>query len=155
MILAIDPGPERSAWLAFVDGAVKSAMIEENWNVLQRCNSGCASPYSLAIEWVECMGMPVGRETFETVFWVGRFAEAWGLPFRRVTRREVKLHLCGDMRAKDANIRAALIDKFGGSKKKAVGTKKNPGPLYGVKTHLWSALAVAVTASETEAAVAE
>jgi len=29
----------------------------------------------------------------------------------------------------------------------AVGTKKAPGPLYGVKTHMWSALAVAVVAA--------
>jgi hypothetical protein len=42
------------------------------------------------------------------------------------------------MRAKDANIRQALIDKLG-----AVGTKKAPGPLYGISGHLWAALAVA------------
>jgi len=49
------------------------------------------------------------------------------------------------MKAKDANIRQALIDKLG-----PVGTKKSPGPLWGVKSHIWSALAVAVTALETK-----
>jgi hypothetical protein len=48
------------------------------------------------------------------------------------------------MRAKDANIRQALIDRFG-----AVGTKKMPGPLFGVSSHYWAALAVAVYAAET------
>jgi hypothetical protein len=62
-----------------------------------------------------------------------------------VFRRDVKLHLCGSARAKDPNIRQALLDRFG-----PVGTKKAPGPLYGVKSHIWSALAVAVTASETK-----
>ena len=36
------------------------------------------------------------------------------------------------------------VDLFGG-KEAAVGTKKAPGPLHGVKSHLWSALALAVT----------
>ena len=37
-------------------------------------------------------------------------------------RQEVKLHLCNSARAKDANIRQALIDRFGG-KDKAIGRK--------------------------------
>jgi hypothetical protein len=53
----------------------------------------------------------------------------------------VKMHLCGNQQAKDKNIRQALLDKVG-----PVGVKKTPGPCYGVKSHAWSALAVAVTA---------
>ncbi len=60
-------------------------------------------------------------------------------------RRAVKLALCGDSRAKDANIRQALIDRFGGSA--AVGRKAAPGPLYGISRDVWSALAIAVTYS--------
>jgi hypothetical protein len=62
----------------------------------------------------------------------------------RIPRLKVKLHLCHDSRAKDANIRAALIDRFG-----KPGTKKNPGALYGVTRDLWSALAVAITFWDT------
>ena len=58
-------------------------------------------------------------------------------------RRAVKLALCGDSRARDANIRQALIDRFGGSA--AVGRKAAPGPLYGISRDVWSALAIAVT----------
>jgi hypothetical protein len=58
-------------------------------------------------------------------------------------RRAVKLALCGDSRAKDANIRQALIDRFGGSA--AIGRKANPGPLYGISPDVRSALAIAVT----------
>ncbi len=72
-------------------------------------------------------------------------------------RFDVKLHLCGNARAKDTNIRQALIDRFGGieGKSKAVGTKKAPGPLYGCKSHMWAALAVAVTWWDTHQALAE
>ena len=60
---------------------------------------------------------------------------------RLVYRKDVKLHLCGSPRAKDPNIRQALLDKLG-----PVGTKRQPGPCYGVKSHAWAALGVAVTA---------
>jgi hypothetical protein len=57
----------------------------------------------------------------------------------RVFRKDIKLHLCNSPRAKDANVRQALIDRIGPQ-----GTKKNQGPTYGIKSHQWAALAVAV-----------
>jgi hypothetical protein len=36
----------------------------------------------------------------------------------------------------------------GGERRAAMGTKKAPGPLYGVASHAWAALAVAVAAQE-------
>jgi hypothetical protein len=59
------------------------------------------------------------------------------------------------MQAKDANIRQALIDRFGGSKEAAIGTIKRQGPLYGVKGHEFAALAVAVTWIETRSTHAQ
>ena len=58
----------------------------------------------------------------------------------RIKRLEVKLWLCHDSKAKDANIRQALIDRFG-----PVGTKNNPAPMFGMAGDMWAALAVAVT----------
>jgi len=55
----------------------------------------------------------------------------------------VKMHLCGQARAKDANIRQALIDRFGGAA--AIGRKAAPGPLYGISGDVWQALGLAVT----------
>jgi len=60
----------------------------------------------------------------------------------------VKLHLTQTRRAKDANIRQALIDRYGPGKALAVGLKATPGPLYGLTGDCWSALAVAVTAAD-------
>jgi hypothetical protein len=58
------------------------------------------------------------------------------------------LQLCGSSRANDATIRQALLDRYGPGREKAVGTKANPGPLYGIKADLWQALALAVTYSD-------
>jgi hypothetical protein len=103
---------------------------------------------------VASYGMAVGATVFETCVWSGRFIERWlsGRAYRpqpdRIYRKEVKMHLCGSMRAKDANVRQALIDRYGG-KEAAIGKKANPGPLYGMSGDCWSALAVAITAAET------
>ena len=46
------------------------------------------------------------------MWWAGRFAEAASrVPVVMLPRRAVKLTLCGDSRAKDANIRQAFLDK--------------------------------------------
>lgn len=100
----------------------------------------------LVIEQIAGMGMAVGAEVFETCFWSGRFIQAWpGTAWDRLKRLPIKIHLCGTAKAKDANVRQALIDRFGPGKEKAIGTKKAPGPLYGLKGDEWSALAVAIT----------
>lgn len=142
-ILAIDPGTDKSGWCLLDSGIVKESGVMPNDELL-RLVSGW-SPYSkdtLAIEMIASYGMAVGREVFETCVWVGRFQQAWREPnnVRLVYRRDVKMHLCGTAKAKDANIRQALIDLIG-----TQGTKKEPGPTFGVKSHAWAALGVAVT----------
>jgi len=124
-------------------GIVVNSGTEPNVDVLSRAGWCDAAQYVLAIEMVASYGMPVGREVFETCVWIGRFQQAWRAPeeVRLIYRRDVKLHLCGSMRAKDPHVWQALIDKL--------GTKAAPGPLDGVKSHARSALAVAVTAAET------
>ena len=149
-ILAIDPGTEQSGWCVFEDGAVVLSGVYPNRALLVFIVEWKRPRMTLAIEMIASYGMAVGKEVFETCVWVGRFQQAWRDPdaVRLVYRRDVKLHLCGNARAKDANIRQALIDKIGQQ-----GTKKEQGPTYGVKSHAWAALAVAVTASEALAAV--
>lgn len=145
MILAIDPGPLESAWVLW-DGAKLEAFAKErNDSVLERVRQSRGITAACAIEQVCSYGMAVGAEVFETVYWSGRFAEAYGAEYvYRVPRLKVKLHLCHDSRAKDGNIRQALIDRFGG-KDAAIGKKATPGPLYGVSGDVWAAMALAVT----------
>lgn len=154
-ILAIDPGTRESAFCLYdispgVEDAkrILQAGKESNESILDKLKTEAFSTKVdlLVLEMVESFGMPVGREVFETVFWSGRFAQAMAdqdISFDRVYRREEKLCLCGSPKAKDTNIRQALIDKFGEK-----GTKKAPGPLYHFKADMYAALAVAVTYEE-------
>lgn len=152
-VLAIDPGNEESAYV-LLEGSV----VHKKGKILNREMLEVVAFYArgadleadaCAIEMVASFGMPVGAEIFETCVWVGRFVELWsslrGHEPTRIVRLRVKQHLCHDSRAKDGNIRAALIDRFGPGKDKAIGKKANPGPLFGVSADVWSALAVAVT----------
>lgn len=150
LVLAIDPGTTHSGVVELKDGRVIMAEVLSNRDVLQLIDETHAE--HMAVEMIASYGMAVGAEVFETCVWIGRFIEAWsnarGEAEQRIYRRDVKLHLCGSAKAKDANIRQALIDLYGG-KAEAIGTSKKPGPLYGVKSHAWAALAVAVTAANT------
>ena len=151
-ILAIDPGTLESGWVVYDGAAVTAAGVMPNAEMLtylQRAHFR-VNGHLLALEMVASYGMAVGRDVFETVRWTGRFQQAWHDPeaAHLVYRKDVKLHLCGSPLAKDPNIRQALLDLFpatGGGKTPQIGTKGQPGPLYGVSRHAWAALAVAVT----------
>ncbi len=142
IVVGVDPGPVQSALVAWDGMQIVEHTVWENETMLEYCSSRVADVVAtLAIEKIESFGMAVGKDIFRTVFWSGRFAQAWTpRPFVEVTRREVKLYFCGHARATDSNIRQALIDRFG-----PPGTKKAPGLLYGLKGHEYAALAAAVT----------
>ena len=143
-ILAIDPGPVTSACVIWGNGHVYDGIEVKNETLLANLAANTVRGAELcAIEMIACYGMPVGKEVFETCVWIGRFRERAQMQVQFVYRADVKMHLCHSMRAKDANIRQALIDKHG-----PVGTKKSPGKLYGISGHLWAALAVADFAGE-------
>lgn len=156
-LLAIDPGTMRSAFVALdtlTDRIIDKGVVD-NDDLLMNCRGLAIVAFDLpdlaVIEKVEGFGMAVGAEVFETVYWSGRFAEALHpIPVERLGRRAVKLHLCGQARAKDPNVRQALIDRYGGPD--AIGRKATPGPLYGVTGDVWAALAVAVTWADLELA---
>lgn len=127
------------------DGAPLSFGIDDNEVIRRHLRSGAYHWLdAVVIEKVESFGMAVGAEVFETVWWSGRFAEAVDpVPVERIGRKAVKLAICADARAKDPNVRQALIDRYGG-KERAIGTKASPGPLHGIAKDVWAALAVGV-----------
>jgi hypothetical protein len=139
MILAIDSGTTQSAFVQYDER--KSLIVDHgilpNPEMRQIL---IGREYDLvALEMIASYGMPVGASTFETCVWIGRFIEVARTESRLVYRKDIKMYLCGSMRAKDGNVRQALIDLIGEQ-----GTKKNKGPTYGISSHSWAALAVAV-----------
>lgn len=146
IILGIDPGPEKSAFARMNGDHVTEHGLVDNVSLREKLSVETADV--IAIEMIACYGMAVGAETFDTCVWIGRFCERSPVEPRMVFRREIKLHFCQSMRAKDANIRQAIIDSYGG-KEAAIGRKAAPGPLYGVSGHSWAALAVAIYVEDT------
>lgn len=146
MILAIDPGNKESAFV-FIDNKlfpVKFGKVE-NMELLDYLKDAIweYKPEHLAIEMVASYGMPVGKEVFETCVWIGRFIQFLTNltdDYKLIYRKDEKMDICHIMKAKDSNIRQALIDRFG-----PVGVKKNPGWFYGFKKDIWQAYAVGVT----------
>jgi hypothetical protein len=86
--------------------------------------------------------------TAEVYGGIQRTAEVAGLPFAGIYRRDVcsALHVKG--KGRDQQVRQRMIELHGGSKAEAIGTKRAPGPLYGVTSHAWQALGLAVVARE-------
>ena len=140
-VLGIDPGPEQTAFAWFdgtrpgLNGLVKN---EEMLALLAQHQTYGANIWC---EDIASYGMAVGASVFSTCIWIGRYWQRCvdHARFNRVYRRDVKLHLCHSPRAKDGNVRVALIDRIGPQ-----GTKRAPGPTYGIRSHVWAALAVAV-----------
>jgi len=150
MLLAIDPGPRESGWVVFDEEANRPVEhgISVNHKLLPAIeyeSSSFGRCTTMGIEMMEPMGMPVGRDVFFSCVWIGAFVNEWLGGDKNVfliSQHEIRHEICGHVHAKFANIRRALIDRIG-----PIGTKKMPGPLIGVKTHIWSALAVAVAVS--------
>ncbi|RNM30679.1 hypothetical protein EDX97_07825 [Absicoccus porci] len=146
MILAIDPGNKESAFVVVendLDKVLKKGKVsnDELMDIIR--NLPRHDIDHIAIEMIASYGMAVGATVFDTCVWIGQFKLMCQTIFDKdptlIYRKDEKMCLCHSMRAKDSNIRQALIDRFGG-----VGTKKDPGYFYGFKKDIWSAMAVAV-----------
>lgn len=152
-ILAIDPGPIESAFVEWDGNRILDFGKIKNDDILDVISYSDDYQTKIIIEQVRSYGMPVGAEVFDTVHWSGRFhqeADNNNFNVHLIPRKEVKIHLCGNMRAKDSNIIQALVDRFAyGQKNKGKGTKKEPGFFYGFKSDIWQAFALAVTYYDT------
>lgn len=151
-ITGIDPGSEQTA-IVIIDNwdnriLFKQIIANELFIKMIVENIIPQIKYTqIVIEKVASYGMPVGESVFQTVRWYGRFEQALAErtvdKIEYITRNEVKNILCHSSKAKDSNIRQALIDRLGGQ-----GTKKKQGATYGISKDLWAALAVAVAFSD-------
>jgi hypothetical protein len=94
-------------------------------------------------------GMPVGAEVFDTCVCIGRLTERFTqlqFPVTYIYRKDEKMNLCHSMKANDATIKQALVDRFArGEPNYGKGTKARPGWFYGFRADMLAAYAVGVT----------
>ena len=153
-ILAIDAGTTESGYaiMQFSKNDIQLIAFGKtsNAHLLQIVKSD--SYDNMVYEQFQSFGMAVGESTIEAIIWNGRFLQAAidnKKPVYRVYRKEEKLWLCNSLKARDTNIRQALIDRYAKiDKKNGKGTKKEPDVFYGVTKDVWSAIAVGVTWKE-------
>jgi hypothetical protein len=154
MILAIDPGNTESGW-CLIDGEYKviAKGKDDNDAVLDMIDT-FDEVYGLShvvIEMIASYGMAVGQTVFDTCVWVGRFmqeADHLSISYSQMYRKDIKMNLCGQTRAKDSNIRQALVDRFSYERhaaKGGKGVKADPGFFFGFSKDMWAAYAVGVT----------
>lgn len=156
MFIGIDPGPLSCGWVLYDGERVwdcGDAPLDEMMALI------LDHPVDVvAIERVQAQGKAGNQitETCEISARLYQYALDTGHRahwlYRRVVLRVLDVTGEGN---RDALVRARLLEMHGGLASK--GTRKAPGPLYGVSGHAWQALAVAVTAmrveEETEKAV--
>lgn len=154
-LLAIDPGSTESGWV-LIDTHTRKPLEfgkTENEVLLNRLHDDLRIfPDFAVVEMVASYGMAVGAEVFDTCVWIGRFVEALdqlAVGVERVKRQPVKLHHTHSPKAKDSNIRQALVDRFAyGVPNGGKGSKAEPGFFYGFKADVWQAYALAVYAAD-------
>lgn len=158
MILAVDPGPT-ACGLVLYDETARRVIWSQPDRPVEMALSDIRDVYCsarrpiVAVETVQAQGWKgsspiIGTTTIQTAIVVGRlYQEAVGgdLETTLLYRHEVlsALHVSGRGN-RDTLVRERLLELHGGTRATACGTKKAPGPLYGVSGHAWSALAVAV-----------
>lgn len=154
-LFAIDPGNRESAYVVLADdyrplhfGKLPNDELEAN----------IASSYTFddaVIEMVASYGMAVGADVFETCVQIGRFqhliAGMTDFEPRLIKRLPVKVHHCKSAKAKDSNVRQALVDRFApGEPNYGKGTKAAPGWFHGFHSDVWAAYALAVYALDKQ-----
>ncbi len=154
-VIGIDPGPKEHAAVMLSRG--NATVIEADPLTIGAAIIACGADVCIfAFEQFAPYGSSLDDGSLRTIFETGRLVERLqvipglhcGMIFVGLRRQQVKRYLVGRAACGDPQVRGALIERFGPTKELAVGTKKAPGPLYGISGHHWAALAVAVTASD-------
>lgn len=157
-LLAIDPGPEKSAYVLLSDGVPVTWGWVPNeelrgrfgyvgpgiraWRVPDNRDSWSewVTTDHLAIEYVYLRGGKIYQQAVDTVWEAARFAEAWGGEFTRMNRKDVKMTMCGtQVGINNTSVKMAIIEHFGG-KDIAVGGGKCgtcKGKGWRGRDHVW------------------
>lgn len=148
ILVGIDPGPATSGLVVYLLGPSGPGRVVRAYasaDIVQvRSEISLASEVDGEVV-VECtQAGPPSTAVVKTTEIVGRIlerCEVAGIPCHPYYRREVLQALgCARKGNKDSLVRLAMIELHGGDRRTAIGTKRQPGPLYGVTSHAWQAL---------------
>ena len=157
-ILGIDPGPVKSGYIFLslsnenIFNRIDKNHVENNKMkriIISKCIK--FNNIEIVVETIVSYGTVMSQATIGTSIWAGRFLQMVEDVNKKVSflsRPDVKMNLCKDSRAKKANMKQAIKDRFG-----EYGTKKNPGRLYSLKTnlekgvleHIWASFQLAIS----------
>lgn len=145
-VYSVDPGQTISGWCCYSANTPVAAGVDENETVLAMIQAN--GPSALILERVQNYGRILGRSTFDTIYWTGRFAQAGyerGHTVQRLYFADVREHFCGRRsKVKERDVWLKIVERYGGAEI-AVGTRKQPGTIAHVKGHARSAFALALT----------
>lgn len=118
-ILGIDPGTTESGY-ALIDerytvldaGKIDSSVVDHLIRMLK--------PDAVSVESLACYGLAVGREVFETAYYIGEYRQvckSLDIPCFLYPKPEYGPAITGVRKTTDAVLRQALLLRFGGDKK--------------------------------------
>lgn len=125
--LGLDPGTTMTGY----------ALVDSGYGVLDagKIDSGIVDhlirmhhPSVVSCESIQAYGVSVGREVFETCFWIGEYRQVCkqcDIPFFLYPRPEYARAIAGVQRVTDSVLRQALLLRFGSDTK--------GGPLFKLK----------------------
>ena len=160
MFVAIDPGPEKSAYVVIEDGRIVLARKVDNGRLLDMLSTPEWKFWieeRVIIEQIKAYEH-IGDTVLWTVHWCGRLHQVAvqnGMHVAYVPRATVKTHVTGHCRtAKDRHVREAMIDRWGPPQipmtddeqadvPKSKRRRFRPGPTAAFRADMWAALAVA------------
>ena len=106
------------------------------------------------IEGIQSYNSKQANTVIMTAMFIGRCLERIeiehpGIPFSVLSPKTVRALVAKTSQASDSQMRGAVIDVFRlyfnlSDEKEVIGSKKAPGPLYGVSKDVWQALGLAL-----------
>lgn len=131
--LALDPGNRTTGWVIYrpeptAHGGLRVLRGGDSDNRQLRRNifsfRDASRKGHLSVECPKPRGQLASSELMDTLIEIGRFLQMWRGTWSYVHREDVKLQLCGTNRGiTDANLRRAVLDRFGGESY-CIGGKK-------------------------------
>ena len=106
------------------------------------------SSIEVVVEHINARGQLLNQANIDMVHligWINKTCIEVGMECHLITNRLWKSHLCGANNASAKEVKIAskqILSPYGGGSDPYKGVKNQPGPIYGISSHCWSALGV-------------